>query len=279
MRIVLSILLFIFTLNKTYAQDIVMPGKDNSGYIVTLLKHVLSYHPDKNYQLKFYNANLPKLRVMELIEKNQGIDIIAGGATKAREDILLPIRFPLLKGLYGWRIPLISNERKNLFFNINSMTEFKKLIPGQLHSWSDTKILEGNGITVDKASNYQGLFTMLENQRFDYFPRSMIEVHWELENHKHHDIMIDPYSLIHYPSAYYFYINKNNKALATDILSGLESALVDGSFEKLFLQYYGNVITKVKSEGRKTFHLKNPLLSDKTPLERKDLWLDMETKP
>ena len=63
--------------------------------------------------------------------------------------------------------------------------------------------------------------------------------------------------------------------LVKSIRQGLELALIDGSLEKLFMRYYGDIVTKLKNEQRRVFKLTNPLLSPLTPLERSELWLDL----
>jgi hypothetical protein len=255
----------------------VIQGSERNNYFVELLTHALSYSPKKNYQLTFYNMRLPKPRVLKNIAANGGINIIAAGATIEREKILQPIWFPILKGLYGWRIPLVNKENSNLFLPKLSSEAFKKLTVGQLHSWSDTKVLESNDIHVEKGSHYQGLFQMLEANRFDYFPRSILEAQAELDRNKNLNITIDTNILLHYPTAYLFYVNKSNKILAEDVTYGLEQALKDGSFDRIFKRYYGEMVNGTIKENRSVYHLKNPFLPKKIPLHRKILWLDLST--
>lgn len=269
-------LLFLFLQSHiVLSQTITIQGNKRSDYFIDTLKQVLSYSPHKNYQLQFYQKDLPKMRVFESIATNSGIDIVAAGATIEREKILLPIRFPIVKGLFGWRIPLVNKKHRELFYPKLSMQAFQQLKVGQLFSWSDTKILESNNLPVEKGSNYQGLFEMLSAERFDYFPRSILEVQGEFEAHKALNIAIDPYILIHYPTAYFFYVNKNNQALADDISFGFEQSLKDGSFERLFMKHYGDIIHHTLGEKRRVYHLDNPFLPEKTPLDRKELWLDL----
>lgn len=116
-------------------------GKEISDYFVDTLKQVLSYSPSKNYQLKFYNKDQPKVRVFNNIATHGSINIIAAGALIDREKVLRPIRFPVVKGLFGWRIPLVSKENSHLFSSKLSTEAFKKITVGQLLSWSDTKVL------------------------------------------------------------------------------------------------------------------------------------------
>jgi ABC-type amino acid transport substrate-binding protein len=192
--------------------------------------------------------------LLQLIANNAGIDVISAGATIDREALLLPIRFPILKGLNGWRIALVAKNNKDLFLQHANLEQFKTLKAGQLHSWSDTKVIASNGIYIEKGSDYDGLFTMLENNRFDCFPRSILEVRWEYEKHKDGNIMIEPHNLIHYPTAYFFFVNKKKTQLAADISAGLEEALKDGSFERIFNKYFGSAIKEVQRESVIYFH-------------------------
>ena len=270
-----SLFVFILFSTSSSADNVVLPGFDNGYYSSALLKHVLSYSPSKNYQVQFFSKGLPKNRVLELIANNGGIDVISAGATIERENLLLPIRFPILKGLNGWRIALVAKDNKDLFLQYASLEKFKTLTTGQLHSWSDTKIMASNGIKIEKGSDYNGLFTMLENKRFDYFPRSILEIRWEYEQHKNRNIMIEPHQLIHYPTAYFFFVNKNNTKLAADISFGLEEALKDGSFDLIFNKYFGSAVKAVQQEKRGVFSLNNPFLPPQVPVSRSELWLDL----
>lgn len=268
-------LLSLFYAVPSTANELVYPGFERDTYQIVLLKHVLSYSDKQPYQVKAFGADLPKGRAFQLLAKNNGIDVMFGGSNIERESKYQAIRFPLLKGLNGWRIPLVHTEQTNLFQQVNSLAEFKQLIPGQFHTWSDTKVLQSNGIYVEKGSDAEGLYGMLHKKRFDYFPRSVLEVYWDHQRHKHLDVAIEQHTLIQYPTAYYFYVRKGNDALARDILDGLEKARIDGSFEQLFTQFYGQQVNEIKKSKRRLFRLANPLLPKETPLDRKELWIDL----
>jgi hypothetical protein len=257
------------------ASEIKYYGGDQNSYNFKMLQHALSYQKDKNYKISRYFSYMPKQRAFQRLADRDGLDVVYGGATIEREQLNQPIRIPLLKGLNGWRIPLVKKSNANLILQQTSLTEFKNLLAGQFHLWSDVAILESNNLKVHKATNATGIFQMLEKGRFDYFPRSVLEIWPEMERHKHLDIMIEQHTLIHYPSAYYFYVNKQNQALADDIKQGLELALQDGSFDALFTQHYGEEIKKARQTPRKTYRLSNPFLSAETPLHRKELWIDL----
>jgi len=278
-KFVLTLLFTLFSsiANRPLAQEVVLYGAFEPSYQAELLQHALSYAIDKNYQVThFTKIYIPKPRALDFMSQGKEIDVIYGGSTKERESKAKPIRIPVLKGLNGWRIPLVHHDSINLFSKINNFEAFQQLTPGQFHSWSDTKVIESNGIHVEKGSDYEGLFLMLDKQRFDYFPRSILEIFHEYNERKHLNITIEKTSIIHYPTAYYFYVGKNNKTLANDIQLGLEQAIKDGSFSTIFNKHFGKLIETFNPKNRKIFSLKNPFLPKETPLNRKELWVNFD---
>ena len=268
---------FIFTLlpSTLLAKNITLFGTQSDSYQFAQLQNALSYLPEKNYQLSNFKGAIPKHRAFDFMNNQKGIDVIFGGSTLARENMSTPVRIPILKGLNGWRIPLVNKNKVEFFKTVKSIDEFKKLVPGQFHRWSDTRVLESNNIEVAKVSDYESLYHMLDKERIDYFPLSILEVKGEYQPRKHLNITIDKNLIVHYPTAYYFYVGKNNQALADDILFGLEQAISDDSFNEIFLQYHGEVINDIRKIKRRVFSLDNPYLSIKTPLSRTDLWINL----
>ena len=271
----ISLLLASMCTQYVSAKDVIVPGFENQDYFTQLLRHTLSYSPDKNYKIVFFNFELPKNRAFDLITDNDGLDIIAAGATIERMQRMHAVNIPLVKGLFGWRVPLVAQGNHKLFENVNSLNQFKRLIPGQLRLWSDTKVLSANGIRVERGSDYQGLFKMLSKKRFDYFPRSVLEVYKELQDNKSLKLEIASNVMLRYPTAYLFYVNKQNNKLASDVHKGLLLAISDGSFEKLFNEFYGESINKIASENRKTFLLRNPFLPKGLPIDNPKYWVSL----
>lgn len=265
----------VVALSKNVATKVIYAGTERKSYAIDLLRHVLSYDQQTDYNLAAFGKNLPTMRGFNLLGKSHGIDVTVAGATMRREQLALAIRFPIMQGLYGWRVPLVHQDNKDILRNISNLEQFKQLRALQFHTWSDSETLHLNNIKLVKGSDVEGLYLMLDSKRADYFPRSVLEVDNDLNRHQHLQIAKEQHTLIWYPKAVYFYVGKNQLALAKSIRQGLELALIDGSLEKLFMRYYGETITKLKTEQRRVFKLLNPLLSPLTPLDRSELWLDL----
>lgn len=272
--LVLLFVVSIFSLDS-FAKELFYYGGDQTTYNYQILAQALSYHKDVEYRLTHYPVHMPKDRAYNYLATNNQMDIVFGGATLEREKLNRPIRIPLLKGLNGWRVPLIHKSSPRLMANKQSIDEFKQLVAGQFHMWSDVAILEHNKVKVHKLTNLAGIYEMLHKNRFDYFPRSVLEVWHDYERNKHLDISIEQHTLIYYPTAYYFYVNKDNDQLAQIVEAGLEAAIKDGSFDKIFNQHFGETIAKITLNPRRVFRLQNPYLSPSTPLLREEFWIDL----
>ena len=192
--------------------------------------------------------------------------------SKEREAHLLPVRIPIYKGLIGWRIGLVREVDAERFASVRTLADLRALTLGQGHDWPDTEILRGNGLSVYGVDDYESLFRMLRQGRFDYFPRSVLEIWQERDRHAGQGLVVEPHLLLRYPAVAYYFVNRRNTALARVIERGLERALADGSFDQLFLKFYGPSLEAARLDQRTIIDLSNPLLPSDTPLSRDAFW-------
>ncbi|MBA5606145.1 transporter substrate-binding domain-containing protein [Duganella sp. FT3S] len=248
-----------------------------TDYPVALLRLALEKSATP-YELKFAPVVMTQDRVLlEIAKGDGGVDIIATMTSQERESKMLAVRIPIDKGLYGWRIPLVRGDRQELFAGVRDLAGLRKLRSGQGHDWPDTGILRGNGVPVSANSSYEALFSMLSAGRIDYFPRAVIEIGPEAAAHP--GLAIDRYIAIHYPTALYYFVNRNNVQLADAVKRGLEAAIADGSFERLFNQRFGAALRAARLDQRRVIELVNPLLPDGLPQEHREWWLAPAAAP
>ncbi|MES2899464.1 MAG: transporter substrate-binding domain-containing protein [Pseudomonadota bacterium] len=222
------------------------------------------------YRLRYSDVRMQQGRAVAMLEKNQGIDIVCFMTSAEREATLLPIRIPIDKGLIGWRLILINKSQAERWSRFASVVELKSLTAGQGSDWPDFSILRDNGFKVYGTSNYDSLFSMLQQQRIDYFPRAVSEIWYEADAHKD-SLMVAPRLAFRYTTASYFFVRKGQERLAADITLGLDSMIADGSYEKLFQHYYGDVIRRSGLRERQVVELNNSMLPDGIPAERRKL--------
>ena len=242
-------------------------------YAVELLMLALE-KAGAHHQLKLTADHMKQGRaLMEIGLGNGNVDIMVTMTSKEREQQLLPIRIPVSKGMVGWRVALLRADRAELFKNVKSLADLKAFAAGQGHDWPDTETLLANGLKVHRVTSYDGLFGMLGAGRIDYVPRSMREIWAELPRHK--ELVPDPYIVLHYRTTDYFFVNKRNTKLAEEVRRGLEKALADGSFDRLFFHYFAEPIRRARLDQRRIIELDNPLMSEQTPTDKR-LWFSID---
>lgn len=245
---------------KEAVKTVFYGGYERQDYYVELLQLALSYPSGQGYRLKASGLAIPKHRAFDLMNAHDGIDVLFGSVNTQRLEQYRGVPFSILKGYNGWRIALIRRETPDILRGVHSKQLLSTLTAGQFLTWSDTQILRSNGLKVTTGSDGHGLYGMLERGRIDYFPLSVLEIAHELNVHQNPGVMIDPHLLIIYPTATWFYVAKDNEALAQALLVGLRQAEQDGSFETLFQRHFGNALRQLQLESRRRIQLENPLL-------------------
>lgn len=254
--------------------------KDNKyEYRVNLLKLALNKTrlPDEEISIELIDSpDVTQARLLTFLEQNK-INIVFLPTTKEREEKYLPIKIDILKGIIGYRILLIHKDNEAKFSSINSLDILREHFTAGFGShWADMEILEANRLKITGVVNTKNLFTMLENKRFDYFPRGINEIWQEIENQKpiHPNLTIEKSIALYYPYAVYYFVNKNNIKLSKRIEKWLLLALEDGSFKKLFMSYHKDFLQKANLKNRRLFKLNNPTLPANTPKIDTSWWLE-----
>lgn len=249
---------------------------DNDRYAFAMATLALSY-VDKNIQLQADPSEEKTLpRVMSEIDSGQ-LDIFWTATDKDKEEDFLPVRIPLYKGMFGYRIFIIHKNNQYKFNAINNLSDLKSISLGQGRTWADTSILEANGLNVVKVSKFPSLLYMVDGQRFDAFPRGIHEPWGEIASHSQLQLTVEQRLMLSYKMPFYLFVHKNNRTLAQQLETGLNQAIADGSFDKLFYAEPGvqKVLQFANLKNRTLIELQNPYLTPETPVNRPELWLDI----
>ena len=252
-------------------------GDRRFDYATDLLKLALSkVGPD--YRVELADSPMNQERQIVELEAGRTIDVAPMPSSAEREARLLAVYIPINRGVLGWRLGLIRKGDAARFASVNTLDDLKRVQLAQGMHWPDTNILRANGIPVIPAPSYDGLFKMLVGSRFDYFPRSVLEI-WNEQASNADALEVEPRIALHYPYyASYFMLNKGNTKLAEVIREGLEKALADGSADRLFYQHHGESLRRAQLDKRVVIELKNPLVTAGTPVNRPELWYDLRRK-
>lgn len=253
----------------------------NSRYIIGQLKNALA-RIDTKYKLTIMHENFTQARTNEEV-KNQGLLNLCWTTSDPQiEQELRPIRIPILKGLLGYRILIINKKNQYKFSQVKTLDDLKQFTFGQGKTWTDTKILQANGFKVITTNKYPGLFHMVDGERFDAFPRGVNEPFGELAQRPDMpDLKVEDSILLVYRMPFYLFVSRDNPKLGNDIETGLNRAIADGSFDKIFYSEPNikDVLDKANMKNRRIFNLTNPFLTKETPLDREELWFDPQKGP
>lgn len=207
------------------------------------------------------------------------LDIMWAATDQETENQVLPIRIPLYKGLLGHRIFIINPATQSRFDRVKTYEDLQQFTFGQGTTWADSNILASNGLKVVRANKYQSLFYMVDGGRFDAFPRGVQEPWQELAANSNLPLAVERRVMLVYRMPFYLFTGKQNTKLAADLEQGLNRAIADGSFDKVFFNdpMVKDVLEKANLDQRLTFELNNPTLPKETPVNRPELWLDIKT--
>ena len=220
----------------------------------------------KNYALKpspIGRANAQ--RTADAMAADGPIDVEWIGASISDDKKLLPVLFPIDRGLLGYRVFLIDGARQNEFSQIKTLSDLQKMVALQGAGWTDVYVLRGAGLRVRTAPTYPDLFRMTVGGRADYFPRGALEAYGEKTKFANTapGLEVENALMLHYPYSTIFYVKKTDRALRDNLYRGLVAAFNDGSFNSLFLSNPDTqqVLAIAHLDTRRVIEIDNPYLS------------------
>ena len=238
----------------------VTPGSEVQVTYFHLLLRLALEKTEGPFSIEFYPYELTSPRRALEIKRNGVINIMWDGTNVQRERDLLPIRISLVRDLNDYRVFLIRKEDEARFRDVRTLEELRKLTAGAGANWPSVDVLRHNGLKVETAVNYSSLFPMLKAKRFDFMPRGVHEAWAEEQQYGKEGLMVEPTIFLHYRVPFYFFVSKDNKAMAERVEKGLKLAQADGSFDKLLNGYpaFKRALAEIAARKRKVFELELP---------------------
>ena len=228
-----------------------------------LLELALAHSPNggESSRLVPFAEDITQNRGIQLLQSG-AIDVIALGTNAERETQMRPIKIDILRGIVGFRIFVIRAADQTRIARMDDKTLRQQLIFGLNSQWADLPIMRANGFTVETSTSYEPLFGMLSAGRFDAFPRGLNEAAREVEERKktYPQLAVEQTKALYFPFPVYFWVSRENTALAQRIERGLKLALADGSFRQLFETYHAAEIAALARDKRQVIRLSSPIL-------------------
>lgn len=259
------------------------PGDTRYVYHWTVLRAALdrTRAAAGDYRMETGAVMTEQRQIHELQQASAAITVMYLDATPELERTLRPIRIPVDKGLVGFRIFLLRRERLARLAAVRTLADLRPLRLGAGLGWADVPVLQSHGLRVVTGSSYEGLFDMLNNDRFDAFPRGAVEIvdEWETRRGRFPELVIEPELILHFPQPMYFWFARSEEGqrLARRAETGLREMIADGTFDRIFAEHQLPNIQALNLSRRRIIRLTNPHLSPETPLHDRRLWFDPAT--
>lgn len=250
------------TVVKHYAQGF---SPVISEYLTDVLelcleKTVPAYGP---YRVEVHPSLLSTNRSKLETERGQLLDVLFATNwlhQRPDPDRVIAVDFPVFFGTLGIRSLIID---KHTEIARDDAKSFKQMRAGQGLHWIDGQILRANGIKVVEAQTFASLFPMVQRNRFDYLPLSVLEAQQTLAKlqFEYPTLTIDKNIQIFYPLPVYLYINAERTDLVERFTEGLRLAQESGALAELFQTHFKAIDDALRQGNRQIIVLNNPFSS------------------
>ena len=245
----------------------VHPGRDAVyAYAKQLLTEALEVTEDSygTFELVVSTQETAQERQLRSLEHSM-LDVTWSVTSIEREQHFLPVRIPIMAGLFGKRILLV-REGDTRFSQVKSLEALQSYRAVLGYDWPDTKIFKANHIPVLETT-YRASFKIVSEGFADMFPRSAMEIQEELSDESlSRGLVIEENLVVSYASPIFFFVGSDNHQLAGRIAQGLLILFETGRFQTLLTQQPGYQQSMSLLEGRTVIEMENPLLSEQSRL-------------
>jgi hypothetical protein len=251
-------------------------------YILSILTKALELSQDKfgEFEIQLLDVSVPNQREIYIIAQGELLNTAMALTTMEWEKNTIPIYIPLRRGLLNYRLLAINKFDLDKFNNITQLEQLKKLYVGLRRDWATRKVLNHLDFNIVDTYSYDNLFAMLSKGRFDYTVRGIYEINDEIQSRKDKfdNVIVAPNLALYIPAPAYFFVSPKFPQIAKRLQFGLERMVEGRMIEELFNETYFHYVKEANLDKRTIINIGNPLLSEKTPFDRKELWLDFDNK-
>jgi len=173
--------------------------------------------------------------------------------------------YPFLKDRLGLRKCITLSNKLPMLSGIDSLEKLKALRIGQQSDWTDIIAYSNQGMEVVAAEDLHSLLSMLERNRYDCMPMSVLEIDRTIADQigNHPELVVAPDLYVFYPMSVYLSVSKSQPLLYQRLKLGLDQLFSDGTAAKLFDKHYGKFNNELNTRSPRVFVLPNPLLPSK----------------
>ena len=250
----------VFALQKQtviYPESVDLQSKRDL-YTVAVVKIIFAQ--SEQYQLRALPLEREYDKLLALLKRG-AVDLAWAGASANNLKQFRAIDFPIMKGLIGYRLFLVKKSNRDILKEVSDLDDLKTFTIGQGSTWVEVDMFQRAGLQVVPAESYAALFSMLANDRFELFPRSILEIGNELSTFPQYDLEVADHVALHYDFELLFYVHQDNQQLHQYLTERLEDPIIKLQIQQLFTQYYQNSLNEYHYEQRRVIKLPSPTIA------------------
>jgi len=229
-----------------------------------LLKKTASYYGEAHLApFRKHQLSVSQDRCIVLLEQ-QKVDVLYLPPKTELLSRFDYIPFDMHAGMLGYRVFLIREEDQAKFRQVKTLDDLRSFTGGFGSQWGDFKVFGLNDLPVVGAANTSVLMSMLQHEIFDCFHRGLHEAWVELafETQQNKGLVVEESLALRYPFQVYFWFHPENQELKQRFETGLLLALQDGSYHRLFSEYFDETVQKARLDKRTIIDIEYPVSSE-----------------
>ena len=282
MRVLLYV--FLIVTFSSHGVDLVKLHKTRSAndlrmpYKLEVLTAALEATVEKYgaYQIEQIALNRYAQRSIIDVQSAAEINLFVAVSQPEWENKAIPIRIPIKRGILNYRLLVIREGTQETFSQIKTLADLKKPIAALRKGWTTVGILKHHQLNVLEVSSLDGIFPMLSVGRVDYIPLGVNEIEDNISVRKAEisNLVIEEKLALYTKAPVYFFVSPKAPRIAQRLEEGMETLVKNGQLKAIFYRYFGEKIKRAALNKRTIIDIENPLMTQETPVERKELWFE-----
>lgn len=231
------LLLSLLTCAASWGLEVKVSDSRANNFYMDALVWVLNKSGADYHLVHTEHSASSQVRKVTLLQNNE-IDVMYAGTSNHLEKQLLPIRYPITRGLVGTRLLLINKQYQDEYSQINSLEDLKQYSGVLSFGWPEKEIFEAVGLKQIEQL-YDDIFENINSGTRYYFSRGVLEIYSELLGREKDlpNLVVETEILLNYRSAVFFFVNSKNKELQHALNLGFEKGYADGSYQEFFYNH------------------------------------------
>jgi hypothetical protein len=212
-----------------------------------------------SFKLEIVDVDMSAIRMRSATADGKIINTVIVPASEQWDKHNIPVRIPVRLGLLSYRILLVNEVDLPSFDKVTTLHELNNFTAGLVKGWTTTEIYKSNKMNFVATGHFNGMFQMLDKQRFDYIPRGIYEIYDELEerNTLLKSVVVEPSLALYIPTSSYVYVSPTQPRLAKRIELGLGKLMANGELKEILFEFYESDIKRANLAGRKILEVAN----------------------